>query len=401
MSTNRNAFTKIAEFNNQSSTITYTKTDLNTSLFEYCFKIEAYDICDNSIVSQEFCPNQLNVNATNNQNNISWNNFNFSTLSKIELLKDNVILNTYTATFPTTFTDTDVKCGTDYCYQIIAYTNNGLTQLFSEKKCVMALSADIPNIPILTSASVLNNKVELAIAIDSKAPVKTISIFKNNTLLTTLSDTSIFIDDKINTNEKTACYQIQYTDVCDNISVLSNQGCSMLLKGAKNGPNDYTLSWTEYKDMPDGFSNYELELIDKDNNAYKKHNVNNQRTYTDKAPNNILQINNYRVKAISENDNFAYSNVVSFENLGIFKLPNAFTPNGDNLNDTFGADALYLTNYKLIIYNRWGVIVYQTTDLKQPWTGDGCDADIYAYIIEAIDQLGKEIKETGTVMMIK
>lgn len=49
-------------------------------------------------------------------------------------------------------------------------------------------------------------------------------------------------------------------------------------------------------------------------------------------------------------------------------LPNAFTPNGDGLNETFGpVYACDILTYNFSIYNRWGTVIYETEDLQAPW----------------------------------
>jgi gliding motility-associated-like protein len=53
-------------------------------------------------------------------------------------------------------------------------------------------------------------------------------------------------------------------------------------------------------------------------------------------------------------------------------VPNSFTPNGDDVNDVWlpimkGYDP---DNYRLFIYNRWGTIVFQTTNPEEAWLGE-------------------------------
>jgi gliding motility-associated-like protein len=52
-------------------------------------------------------------------------------------------------------------------------------------------------------------------------------------------------------------------------------------------------------------------------------------------------------------------------------IPNTFTPDGDGLNDVFQAYGISWEEgtYEMIIYNRWGNIVYQSTDPSKPWNG--------------------------------
>ncbi|MFN5622154.1 MAG: gliding motility-associated C-terminal domain-containing protein, partial [Flavobacteriales bacterium] len=53
-------------------------------------------------------------------------------------------------------------------------------------------------------------------------------------------------------------------------------------------------------------------------------------------------------------------------------VPNAFSPNGDNVNDVFipQGDGFDIASYSLAIFNRWGDLVFESTNPNQPWTGN-------------------------------
>jgi gliding motility-associated-like protein len=52
------------------------------------------------------------------------------------------------------------------------------------------------------------------------------------------------------------------------------------------------------------------------------------------------------------------------------QYPTAFTPNGDGVNDTYQAAVFCpVPTYKLVIYNRNGELVFQTTDPTGGWNG--------------------------------
>lgn len=70
-------------------------------------------------------------------------------------------------------------------------------------------------------------------------------------------------------------------------------------------------------------------------------------------------------------------------------VPNVFTPNGDFSNDFFTIEGTEdLISYHLVIQNRWGNVVFETTDKFQFWngynrmTGALCDEGVYFYIVE-------------------
>ncbi len=52
-----------------------------------------------------------------------------------------------------------------------------------------------------------------------------------------------------------------------------------------------------------------------------------------------------------------------------FFFPTAFTPNGDGLNDEFYPVTSFTGAYELRIYDRWGRIIFQTTDPQARWNG--------------------------------
>lgn len=86
-------------------------------------------------------------------------------------------------------------------------------------------------------------------------------------------------------------------------------------------------------------------------------------------------------------------------------LPDAFTPNGDDLNDVWkpllshGCNSL-ITNYLLRIFDRWGNEVFNTKDLMEAWTGYNKNMGTYIYFLEYDDKNITQ-KRTGTVELIR
>ena len=52
-----------------------------------------------------------------------------------------------------------------------------------------------------------------------------------------------------------------------------------------------------------------------------------------------------------------------------FYLPNAFTPNGDGLNDLYGPVGAGVLDYHFMIFSSWGELIFETTDPNQFWDG--------------------------------
>ncbi|MES2773005.1 MAG: gliding motility-associated C-terminal domain-containing protein [Bacteroidota bacterium] len=88
-----------------------------------------------------------------------------------------------------------------------------------------------------------------------------------------------------------------------------------------------------------------------------------------------------------------------------FQLPTAFTPNGDGLNDCFGVRTWgNVTNLKLEIYDRWGRLIFVTTNPAQCWDGNDKAVQLvtgaFIYQVAADTNCGRVFRK-GTVMLIR
>ncbi|MCF6341443.1 MAG: gliding motility-associated C-terminal domain-containing protein [Bacteroidales bacterium] len=92
-----------------------------------------------------------------------------------------------------------------------------------------------------------------------------------------------------------------------------------------------------------------------------------------------------------------------------FYLPNAFTPNGDGLNDIFKAIPKYdyVSKYQLTIFNRWGQQIFECNDIDCGWDGNyngkasPNGAYIYKIVYEEISRPGQSKTLEGTVVLVR
>ena len=97
--------------------------------------------------------------------------------------------------------------------------------------------------------------------------------------------------------------------------------------------------------------------------------------------------------------------VINVKDEFLLFIPNAFTPNGDGINDTFKPKGLGIKNFSLEIYDRWGSLIFQSGDLSKDWDGTYkgvlIEDGVYVYRITAIDQNGIRHTKTGHVTLLK
>ena len=155
----------------------------------------------------------------------------------------------------------------------------------------------------------------------------------------------------------------------------------------------------------DGVKEYIVEKIDENGNPYSTINVGNSLEYVDKGLDTLEQVINFRIKVVSNSGKISFSNVWKALQKGNFNMPNAFTPNGDGLNDTFHAEGLFITEFNLEIWNRNGEGVFATKSFRQGWdgkvNGQNAPVDTYMYKVQATDKEGNTYKRNGTLQLIK
>jgi gliding motility-associated-like protein len=84
-------------------------------------------------------------------------------------------------------------------------------------------------------------------------------------------------------------------------------------------------------------------------------------------------------------------------------VPNAFTPNNDGLNDTFRPVVDYerVRMFSMVIYNRWGQLIFETANPTDGWDGKDSPAGVYGWVISYSNHTGKVFKMRGSVTLLK
>jgi gliding motility-associated-like protein len=89
-----------------------------------------------------------------------------------------------------------------------------------------------------------------------------------------------------------------------------------------------------------------------------------------------------------------------------FYIPNAFTPNGDGLNDVFRPTYVGIQKLDYFrIFNRFGEKVFETAEIGKGWDGTykGIKQPLgnYVYVVRGVDMHGKEKVYEGNMLLIR
>jgi len=87
-------------------------------------------------------------------------------------------------------------------------------------------------------------------------------------------------------------------------------------------------------------------------------------------------------------------------------MPNAFSPNGDGINDIFRAKVHDdVRDYRLAVYNRWGELMFESRDAEAGWDGtfkgQPANTEVYAWVLTYTDSHQQARKQTGSVTLIR
>lgn len=136
-------------------------------------------------------------------------------------------------------------------------------------------------------------------------------------------------------------------------------------------------------------------------------------TSTEKNPSHTYQDTGFYLSTLIITNNYGCADtieqlIVINDDYSIY-VPNTFTPNSDGINDVFLPKGVGIIErgYELLIFDRWGNLIFKTNDLNKGWDGKANDGKDIAQIDTYVWKLGfTDIFETkhflvGHVNLIK
>ncbi len=272
----------------------------------------------------------------------------------------------------------------NYCYYMQGVNICDKLGDTSYKACSAEAFKNPIQAPYLIRATVVNNsKVRIEWTPYTKPDFDNYLIFKHspNKAPTTQIYKAIkkanqtwFEDSAVQVGDSSYCYSLRVTDKCGHISTYSNKGCNIVLTG-QSKPYIHDLQWTDYFDWPKTGNDY-FDLYRSDSNPtmmqidyFKKNQFSNSDTTMHYDWGRYC----YRVdahEAPGGHDAISQSNIVCLQQLPQLWVPNGFSPNDDGLNDVWGFLPVFVKDFHMRVYNRWGELVFETNDRHTQWDGN-------------------------------
>lgn len=309
----------------------------------------------------------------------------------------------------------------NYCYQLISVNICGKRIPAPYKWCTIAeLNTPVPSVHMIEATVEEDRHVNLRWTSSDEPDFKEFEVYKyprgsvRNSMVpdyyvsdTTLSDSSFDVD------HQSFCYEVIVIDKCGHISKSSNPACNVVIKGnTKEWPDYYfDLYWQNYIGWDNGVENWELQRRHDGQFQFQSIILQKDSTYRDQNLDYDWGGYEYRVIATEKLANGQLDYRASSESNWIYLIqppevwvPDAFTINNDGINEVWGTFPLFVKNYNMKVFDRWGKKIWESDQKKRQWDGVYNDEQVpdgvYAWLMTFDGWDDKTYQKTGTVMVL-
>ena len=314
--------------------------------------------------------------------------------------------------------DPNIIENVNYKYYIEAVKNDSLISVSNISQKYTFMPPPPSNLELLSVTVSDPNTAQISFSFDPASIINDFVLLRSSIVtsdfipiayaLNVTSQPYIFTEQFATSNKK-YFYKIGALNSCNKPISSSNTGVNILLS-ADTLQNQVNLNWNPYEDWTEGVSAYSILRME-ENGVFTEIALlpSGTTSYTDLlnniSPNTLSGKITYKVEAKRNASNISvFSNITEVEIRSDFdKIPNAFTPNNDGLNDTFKPLLNYIpVKYLMIIYDRYGIPVFETENPEKGWDGkikgkQMAMEGVYIYHIQYTSFGGSSNKKTGKV----
>ncbi len=229
-------------------------------------------------------------------------------------------------------------------------------------------------------------------------------IIQGDTPVGQVENTTTYTDEGTLNPSALTCYKVAYTTSCGFQTLDSPTVCTIVLS-VEEELETLTFNWTPYINSEEETVTYalrQLNALGEVINSIELGGIFSHSLTSEDTENQVLR---YRIEATTSSGFVSASNVVTIERPARLFLPSAFTPNGDQLNDTFLGKGVFISEYSLEIFNKNGLKVFTSNELQEGWDGrfnqQDQPVDTYLYVAEIKDASGRTQQYRGTLQLIR
>jgi len=405
----------------------------NPDLASVSFSIAAIDSCSNlSPVSAVHTTifNRYDLSSCENKVELLFTAYQGFTVNSYQIFAKvdagNYQLQTSLPGSATNYIQNNLIPSATYCFLVQAIGAGGSST--SNEICFLANVQDLPEFAYLRKATVTNEGFAYSLCyIDTASDAAYYRIKRANypdTNFVTIATYPIpvnsnlvdFIDYDAATSSQAYSYKYYLVDKCENESMISNVGRTMLLRGVAGDGFVNRLRWNPYFDWDADVDEYNIyRSLDKGINYELIATRETDTTLIDPVVNEVDTVLEfcYYLEAIENPGNqygfrdTSYSNVVCVTQRPTIYIPNAFRPTNLAGNNLFKPVGLYETlakNHEFRIFNRWGEQLFFTKDTKEPWDGKYMNSyvqtGVYVYSVRFRFPDGSLYNVRGSVLVL-
>jgi len=387
------------------SNIFYRMDNLNVNQV-YQIRLSSKDLCGGQLDSDVVSSTTISGRSEAEQNIISWSKYPVATdFLEYELFRDGVSVKKFTIN-ETSYTDSDVQCGDQFEYYVIAKTKS-----ITSTSAPISVKTEIAQPKPITEASVTVNGDKLVLinaVIPGAGPTSIYELTVERAdagsaafrRIATVSSQNEFVDADVRANEQSYCYRLSYQNACGQKLPATEPICTILLR---NELSNFT--WTTEEPYLESTASYTVLQKGAGGSSAEVDNQLKNNFVPVLTAQSDLQYT-FQIRASSASGNFqSFSNIVDYQRIAGVFVPDAFSPNGDSYNDELFAKAERLRSFNFFVLTRWGEVIFHSEDIAVGWDGKikGKEAPVgsYIYKVNFIDDINQKVEKSGTFMLLR
>ena len=421
-------YTLIDQINNIADTL-YIDSSVDTRTQSYCYKVRVVNYCGLSMELddlEEHCSVELTAIPGQDEIQLVWTPYvGWPAVQEYNIYRVGGYQDAgqLLATVPgntQTYLDKEMDCYTAFTYRIEAIRANSEDISLSDT-ATMAPMHDPPSLALDMRRATVENDSLVLLEWELPPDPEMFGLvsfvlqrdagggFRDLLREEVASAPGSYVDTEVEVGRQSYQYRIFGVDTCGDFTQLGHVATSIWLQ-AEQGGTRVRLTWTPYEEWPLGVARYVIEYREEASGQFISAGevTGDQSEMVMEVPELQQARICYRITAYEAGgyQQLSRSNLACIQVEPILFTPSAFSPNGDDINERFVLQGLFIDQFQLQVYNRWGKMVFQTQMIEEGWdgrtsTGKDAQEGVYTFFAKGIGHDGRKREVSGTITLIR